>query len=526
MTKNYQADAFEQMGNADGTANTYDALNRLVRAGDSTLAYLGSSRTVAAAGPWSYTHTPDGNPLGATNGGATGLAWTDAHTDLIGLVDPATGTLAGSRSYDPFGQRTATTGAEPSVGYQHQYTDPASGAVNMGSRWYAPDTGTFTSRDTIGLDPRDTANANRYGYGASAPLTHVDLDGHLAFLGALLVAGVRLGAKYLPKLLKGSSRAAGALGRGRGRGMSALWRPVEQLSRLGKQLSRLGKNLSRNGKNLSRAGKNLRSQANPGPGRVQHRPPNYSGGRGLSQGRGASGSRLSEQASRARTITQRANTRAPRPNAAVKGLTATERVRKAGAALWAAANSLDNAIDLGNLDIGGDGDEAARYIPELVDEPDANVVAGLTEPMELPVPTDLETLDDEDCRPHTVNYGTIINKQRTGIQACLTEPMPEGSIVPDRFFPPGYKRYSGLHRSHLLGKQLGGSGKEPANVVTLFREVNTPAMRGYENMVRDALRAPGAKVMYTSKPLYRGPEDTPSAVWLTATVTTGSRSRS
>jgi hypothetical protein len=53
--------------------------------------------------------------------------------DLTALLNPATGALASSRSYSPFGQVTATGGTQTALGYQDQYTDPGSGNVNMGA---------------------------------------------------------------------------------------------------------------------------------------------------------------------------------------------------------------------------------------------------------------------------------------------------------------------------------------------------------------------------------------------------------
>ncbi|WP_447002312.1 RHS repeat-associated core domain-containing protein [Saccharothrix isguenensis] len=66
---------------------------------------------------------------------------------------PATGEVTGSRTYSPFGAVQASAGTQPGLGYQHQWTDPATGNVNMGARWYQPGTGTFASRDTAALDP-------------------------------------------------------------------------------------------------------------------------------------------------------------------------------------------------------------------------------------------------------------------------------------------------------------------------------------------------------------------------------------
>ncbi|EID56308.1 polymorphic toxin type 43 domain-containing protein [Saccharomonospora xinjiangensis] len=171
--------AFDELVADGGTDYRYDALNRLVSAGGSALSYVGSGIKVASDGQGEYSYTPGGLPLGVAQGGVSALAWSDVHTDLIGLVDPGTGVLAGSRSYSPFGQRQAGVGTQPALGFQHQYTDPDSGNVNMGARWYQPGTATFASRDTAGLDPRDVGNANRYAYASADPLANTDPSGYL-----------------------------------------------------------------------------------------------------------------------------------------------------------------------------------------------------------------------------------------------------------------------------------------------------------------------------------------------------------
>ncbi|WP_433471521.1 LamG-like jellyroll fold domain-containing protein [Saccharomonospora azurea] len=175
--------AFDELVADGGTDYRYDALNRLVSAGGIALSYVGSGIKVASDGQGEYTYTPGGLPLGVAQGGVSALAWTDVHTDLVGLVDPGTGVLAGSRSFSPFGQRQAEAGTQPALGFQHQYTDPDSGNVNMGARWYQPGTATFASRDTAGLDPRDLNNSNRYAYASADPLGRVDPSGYLSWSG-------------------------------------------------------------------------------------------------------------------------------------------------------------------------------------------------------------------------------------------------------------------------------------------------------------------------------------------------------
>jgi RHS repeat-associated protein len=102
---------------------------------------------------------------------------SDLHGDLITTF---TTTLTTSTAYDPFGKVTAQTGTATTLGYQGEYTDPDTGKVNMHARWYQPSTGTFTSRDTMTLNPNPSVQANRYTYANAGPLSHIDFTGHAA----------------------------------------------------------------------------------------------------------------------------------------------------------------------------------------------------------------------------------------------------------------------------------------------------------------------------------------------------------
>ncbi|MBB4966029.1 polymorphic toxin-type HINT domain-containing protein [Saccharothrix violaceirubra] len=170
--------AYDELVTDGGTTNTYDALNRLVGTGSRTLSYEGLTRTISAAGTDTYSNLPDGTPLGVRQGTTRSLSVTDLHTDVVATVDPTTGMLVSSRAYGPFGDVQSTTGTPPALGYQHQWTDPTTGDVNMGARWYQSGTGAFSSRDTAALDPRDLLNANRHAYAASNPLTSIDPSGN------------------------------------------------------------------------------------------------------------------------------------------------------------------------------------------------------------------------------------------------------------------------------------------------------------------------------------------------------------
>lgn len=186
VTTTADYNAFDELVAQGAAEYTYDSLNRLVSHDGNALTYVGLGRKVASASGWSYSYTPDGDVLGAGDGTTTGLGWTDQHTDLIGVINASTGVLGASRSFDPFGMHTGTSGSQPSVGYQHQYTDPTHGGVNMGSRWYSPSAAIFASRDTAALDPRDVGNANRFGYAASSPLNYTDWNGTCSGLWVII----------------------------------------------------------------------------------------------------------------------------------------------------------------------------------------------------------------------------------------------------------------------------------------------------------------------------------------------------
>ncbi|WP_211267397.1 RHS repeat-associated core domain-containing protein, partial [Nonomuraea candida] len=104
---------------------------------------------------------------------------SDQHDDVVATF---TGdALADSTAYNPFGEVTAGSGTKRRLGYQGEYTDPATGKVNMASRWYIPGTGGFASRDDYTIDPYPSINLNRYTYAAGNPLAYTDPSGNCPF---------------------------------------------------------------------------------------------------------------------------------------------------------------------------------------------------------------------------------------------------------------------------------------------------------------------------------------------------------
>lgn len=128
-------------------------------------------------------------------------------------------------------------------------------------------------------------------------------------------------------------------------------------------------------------------------------------------------------------------------------------------------------------------------------------------------------------KPYTVGmtsiiYGSLDSLQRPqGIQATLGPPLPEGTSASHT--PVGYQDGVGHNRGHLLANQLGGSGSEPRNIVTIFAAPNSGIMRVNENRVRQAVENGGEIIRYTVTPIYNGSQLIPRAITLQATGDAG-----
>ena len=184
------SDAYGQQGAQGTQSDTYDALGRdtattVTGGATTTLSYEGTTGQLAGDGASTYTWTPGGTLAGTAAAGSSGggvLDFTDAHTDLTGQFTAAGTTLAGSQAFGPWGAVTAAGGTlTGSLGYQSQFTSPATGQVDMGARWYNPATATFGNKDTTANKPvPDSASASPFGYAADNPLTLTDPTGHSA----------------------------------------------------------------------------------------------------------------------------------------------------------------------------------------------------------------------------------------------------------------------------------------------------------------------------------------------------------
>ena len=189
-------DAFDRLTGDGATRYDYDSLDRLYSRNGTSRTYYddlaGNSRQDLALGRVDYE--PDGTPAtystqafsgeppigGPPPAFKTARIGLNPHGDVISTYNGDG--FGGTRSYDPFGAVTATTGgsgALPALGFQGDLTEP-SGLVDMAARWYDPGTGTFTSRDTMTVPPTPSAGANRYAYGNGDPIDNADPTGHYA----------------------------------------------------------------------------------------------------------------------------------------------------------------------------------------------------------------------------------------------------------------------------------------------------------------------------------------------------------
>jgi RHS repeat-associated protein len=176
-TQNYAFDAFDRKTADGATTYAYDDLDRLISRGSTAFSYAGTDDNPVAAGAERYAQDPDGTPMAVNDD----LVLTDEHGDVVGGFEGGDNTLddlPDSTTYDPFGQVTATQGDDGSLGYQGDWTDPDSGDVDLGARWYDPSTGAFQSRDQATYSTGDSSLANRYGYGAADPVDYTDPDGN------------------------------------------------------------------------------------------------------------------------------------------------------------------------------------------------------------------------------------------------------------------------------------------------------------------------------------------------------------
>ncbi|MEM9202821.1 MAG: RHS repeat-associated core domain-containing protein, partial [Actinomycetota bacterium] len=163
-------------GGAGGAVTIdYDGLDRIASRNSEAFGYNGGSIDPVAIGDDTYGRTPGGNLL-STNENTAAVAVRDRHGDVVATIN-TNGTIASTTAYDPFGEPIHTSGDTPALGFQADYTDPTTGDVWMGARWYDPTNAQFRSRDTIFGELATPISLNRYTYAHANPINMWDPDG-------------------------------------------------------------------------------------------------------------------------------------------------------------------------------------------------------------------------------------------------------------------------------------------------------------------------------------------------------------
>lgn len=179
-TTAYTYDGFGNTTAAGFVSYRVDALGRTVTRGGVGFAYGGTEQQPVHDGTTKIAHSPTGDPVATGAGGLAAHLIADRHGDIVAATVVG-GQVVHGATYDPFGTPVAGLGASTGpIGFQGQYTDPDTGQVDMGARFYDPATGTFTTRDTDNGSADDPVTTNRYAYANNNPLANADPDGHKA----------------------------------------------------------------------------------------------------------------------------------------------------------------------------------------------------------------------------------------------------------------------------------------------------------------------------------------------------------
>lgn len=140
---------------------------------------LGQTRSTAPGQVLSFTRDPDGNLISLRSGTGSSYFVLDALGSVIALTDGG-GNQVAKYDYDPFGQQTATTGAQASTNpfrFVSGFFDSSTGLTKFGTRYYDPAVGRWTQQDPIAGSIDKPGTVNRYAYVGNDPVNAVDPSG-------------------------------------------------------------------------------------------------------------------------------------------------------------------------------------------------------------------------------------------------------------------------------------------------------------------------------------------------------------
>lgn len=176
-----KSDAFDQQISYGSNTYSYDALGRLATASQGTnnysFTYDGLGSDVTSDGSQKFGRGEAGDLVSLqTSGGGGGSVLTNPHGDNVGTLSSSG--ITGNAAYGPSGKPITSSGVLANLGFQGDWTDPATSSIRTASRWYSPGTGQFTSADSQQNNPDPAVHANPYAYGDADPLDNSDKSGH------------------------------------------------------------------------------------------------------------------------------------------------------------------------------------------------------------------------------------------------------------------------------------------------------------------------------------------------------------
>lgn len=219
LTTTYGYDESNRLTNVNGTSQVWDANGNLLNDGVNSYNYDSANRLISIVNPQSEIvngYNGLGDRLQQTTGGQTTSYVLDLNAGLTQVLDDSTntylygngriaqvnttteyflsdalgsvrqmssasGNVVLAKSYDPYGVSNSSSGtAQSNYGFTGEMSDTNTGMVYLRSRYYAPGTGRFMSRDTWDGSADQPMSFNRWDYTEGNPVNSVDPSGHYA----------------------------------------------------------------------------------------------------------------------------------------------------------------------------------------------------------------------------------------------------------------------------------------------------------------------------------------------------------
>ena len=145
---------------------------------------------VLTDGTTSYLYDDAGTPIEQVDTAGVALYYGHDQYGSTRLLSDATGAVAATFTYDPYGNLTAHTGtADTPLRWNGQYQDTDTGLYYLRARYYDPTTAQFLTRDLLAA-----LTQNVYGYANSDPLNTSDPSGMICWSPSCLIKDVAIGA--------------------------------------------------------------------------------------------------------------------------------------------------------------------------------------------------------------------------------------------------------------------------------------------------------------------------------------------